>query len=78
MSPEQLLREAWRAEIRATWARKTTVDPALVPCSSCGAEAGWDDRHCRTCGFAFDPGERRFRARLYESLLWGEDGCSSG
>lgn len=77
LSPDDLLREAWKAELADTWARKRSTDPALIPCSECGAEVGWEEDHCRACGFVFDPGERRYRARLYESLLWGEEGCSS-
>lgn len=71
MTAEQIVQAAWNNEVRATWLNKSTADPGGVPCPECRREVNWAASCCDRCGATFDEHMRRYRARIYEGLIWG-------
>lgn len=70
-TPEEIVRAAWQIEIETARANKTTAEPDAVPCPRCAFEVHWTAVRCPGCGAAYDDDELRYRARIYEGLLWG-------
>jgi hypothetical protein len=69
---ETVLAGAWRVEIEAMRARKSSPGSGSVPCHHCDAESPWHLNRCGTCGADYDEHELRFRARMYEALAMGD------